>query len=131
MKNFFSLLFIVSLTLVTMHSCSKDDNRSGNSLDGTLWSCDDEVTVFEPNYFTRYIEFVDDKTVKIWDTDTGNAYTGTYKINGSGVTFYNLNDAYWNRFYIDGTFTSNSLTVSFSYDAEYTTGPYHETYIKE
>ena len=90
-----------------------------------------EVTVFEKNEFTRYIEFVDNTTVQIWDTDGHGPYHGTYTVNGNKVYFKNLHDRYWGRYYISATYTSRSLTVGFSYNAEHTTGPYYDTYTKK
>lgn len=120
------------LSAITMtFSCSKNDDVLANPLKGTLWYVEDEVTVFEKNEFTRYIEFVDNTTVKIWDTDGNGPYKGTYTINGNTVTFNNLHDRYWGRYYISATYTSRSLTVGFSFDAEHKTGPYYDTYTKE
>lgn len=128
------LLFIFASTLVAMFmlsSCSNEDETSANPLKSTLWSFDDEVSVFEKDYFTRYIEFVDESTVKVWDTDNGQVYTGKYKVDGNNVTFYNLHDTYWGWYYISGVFSSNSLTISYSYKENQTGGIYHNTYTKE
>lgn len=131
MKHLLSTFVAILSVMFTYSSCSNHDDTVNNPLAGTLWSFDDEVTVFEKNEFTRYIEFVDDNAVKVWDTDTGNVYTGTYTYEGYNVTFSNLHDAYWDRYYIGATFTSKSLTISFSHDEDYKTGPYFETYTRE
>lgn len=131
MKHLLSTFVAILSVMFTYSSCSNHDDTVNNPLAGTLWSFDDEVTVFEKNEFTRYIEFVDDNTVKVWDTDMGNVYTGTYTYEGYNVTFSNLHDAYWDWYYIGATFTSKSLTISFSLDEDYKTGPYYETYTKE
>lgn len=131
MKKLFVHLLLCVAGVLVFSSCSKEKSEQlNNPLISTLWSYDDEVTVFDKHEFTRYIEFIDGKTVKIWDTEHGTTYTGSYTINGTKVTFNNLTDTYWGRYYISGTFTSSSLTISFSYDKDYATGPYQETYVK-
>ncbi|MBQ1199653.1 MAG: hypothetical protein IIW05_01330 [Paludibacteraceae bacterium] len=132
MKKVFYLMLVLSAITMSF-SCSKDDDtfENPNPLKGTLWYVEDEVTVFEKNEFTRYIEFVDNTTVKIWDTDGHGPYNGTYTINGNKVIFNNLHDRYWDRYYISATYTSRSLTVAFSYDKQHETGPYYDTYTKE
>jgi hypothetical protein len=126
-------LMLILASCVCFSSCSddEDDKSIGNSLKGTLWYVDDEVTVFEKNEFTRYIEFVDNTTVQIWDTDGHGPYYGTYTVNGNKVYFKNLHDRYWGLYYISATYTSRSLTVGYSFNAEHTTGPYYDTYIKK
>ncbi len=131
-------LMLILASCVCFSSCSDDEddkssgNSIGNSLKGTLWYVDDEVTVFgKKNEFTRYIEFVDNTTVQIWDTDGHGPYYGTYTVNGNKVYFKNLHDRYWGRYYISATYTSRSLTVGYSFNAEHTTGPYYETYTKK
>ena len=131
MKKLISSMLLCITVALSVSSCSNDEENLNNPLNSTLWSFEDEVTVINKHEFTRYIEFIDDSTVKIWDTDNGNIYTGTYTVNGNKVTFSNLYDAYWMRYYIDGTFTSKSLTVSFSYDKEQTTNLSYDTYTKE
>ena len=132
MKKVFYLMLVLSAITMSF-SCSKDDDTLGNPnpLKGTLWYVEDEVTVFEKHEFTRYIEFVDNTTVKIWDTSGHGPYNGTYTINGNKVIFNNLYDRYWYRYYISATYTSRSLTVAFSFDEQHETGPYYETYTKE
>lgn len=132
MKKVFYLMLVLSAITMSF-SCSKDDDTSENPnpLKGTLWYVEDEVTVFEKNEFTRYIEFVDNTTVQIWDTDGNGPYYGTYTIDGNKVIFNNLYDRYWDRYYISATYTSRSLTVAFSFDEQHKTGPYHETYTKK
>ena len=119
MKKIVSLLMLLSTSFL-ITSCSKeDDGQSNNPLKGTIWSFEDEVTVINPNYFTRYIEFVDQNTVQVWDTDNnGRIYTGTYTVNGNKVLFHNLHDTYWDWYYVDGTFSSKSLTISYSYNGQ-------------
>ena len=132
MKKIFGLMLLCA-TLVGFVSCEKE-NGSDNPLKGTLWSYDDEVTVFEKNEFTRYIEFVDNQNVNIWDTDGSGPYTGTYKVDGNTVYFYNLYNAYWLQYYVKGTFTSRSMTVYFSYDYSPDTGYgnlYNDVFTKE
>ena len=131
-------LMLILASCVCFSSCSDDEddkssgNSIGNSLKGTLWYVDDEVTVFgKKNEFTRYVEFVDNTTVQIWDTDGHGPYYGTYTVNGNKVYFKNLHDRYWGRYYISATYTSRSLTVGYSFNAEHTTGPYYETYTKK
>ncbi len=114
--------------LASFISCEKNDSNS-NSLSGTLWSFDDEVTVFEKNEFTRYVEFVDDTNVSIWDTDGSGPYSGIYSINGETVYFNNLYDKYWGRYYVKATYTSNRLTVYFKYEG--LDNLYTDVYTKE
>jgi hypothetical protein len=130
--KFLSLMLILA-SCVCLSSCSddEDDKSIGNSLEGTLWYVDDEVTVFEKNEFTRYIEFVDNTIVKIWDTDGHGPYYGTYTVNGNKVYFKDLHDRYWDRYYSSATFSSRSMTVAHFWDAEQKVGPYYDTYTKE
>lgn len=130
MKKKFNCLFVIMLSLIVLSGCSSDDELK-NPLEATLWSFDDEIVVFEKHEFTRYIEFVDEQTVKVWDTNNGTVYTGTYQVSGNSIIFHNLTDAYWDWHYIGGTFSSNSVTISYSYDKEHVTGPYYQTYTKE
>ena len=129
MKKFFSVMLLCATVVLSFTACS-DDEEMTNSLQGTLWSFDDKVTVFEESEFTRYIEFTDGRNVKIWDTDGNGPYSGTYTVNGNAVTFHNLHDRYWRRYYIDGVFSTRSLTVNFSYDEAHE-NIYDETYTKE
>ena len=133
MKVKFLSLMLILASCVCFSSCSDDDddNSMGNSLVGTLWYVDDEVMVFDKNEFTRYIEFVDKTTVQIWDTDGHGPYYGTYTVNGNKVYFKDLHDRYWGRYYISATYTSRSITVAYSFNAEHTTGPYYDTYTKK
>lgn len=109
-------------------SCTKDENSS-NPLKGTLWSFDDEVTVFEKNEFTRYIEFIDDTNVKMWDTDGHGPYSGTYSVDGNNITFSNIYDKYWGYYYVKATYTSRSLTLYKKYDG--LDNLYSDVYTKE
>lgn len=122
------VLMLALASMVCMVSCTKESG-STNPLAGTLWSVED-VTVLGKNEYTRYIEFVDDTTVKVWDTDNNQTHTGTYTVNGNSVKFKNLYDDYWWWYYLEGTFTSKSLTVTYAYhDAN---GSKHSvTYTKE
>ena len=85
---------------------------------GTLWSFDDEVTVFEKNEFTRYIEFVDKTNVQVWDTQGHGPYSGTYTVNSENneVYFNNLYDKYWGYQIVKATYTPRSLTIYIKYD---------------
>ncbi|MBO5984181.1 MAG: hypothetical protein J6P90_04070 [Rikenellaceae bacterium] len=122
------VLMLLCAAIVGLASCEKGDVVS-NSLSGTLWSFDDEVTVFEKNEFTRYIEFVDDKTVKIWDTDGHGPYSGTYIVDGNNITFNNIYDKYWGYYYVKATYTTRSLTVYIKYDG--LDNLYSDVYTKE
>lgn len=106
MKKFFCLTFLCVI-LGLFASCEKSDEVS-NPLVGTLWSFDDESVFGE---FTRYIEFIDNKNVKMWDDDGHGPYFGTYSIDGSNITFSNIHNTYWDFYYVNGTYTSKSLTI--------------------
>ena len=107
---------LLCATIVGLTSCNKED--LDNPLKGTLWSFDDEVTVFEKNEFTRYIEFVDGKNVQVWDTDGHGPYYGTYVVNSANneVIFNDLYDDYWGYQVVKAKYTSRSLTVYIKYD---------------
>lgn len=134
MKTKLLTLALLFTSLINLTSCSNDkDELLSNPLSDTLWSLN-EVTsgLFgENDEYTRYIEFVGNNNVKIWDTYNNNVYYGTYRVIGNRVEFYDLYDKYWWRYYIDGTFSARSLTVNFSYDVEDTTRTYNDTYTKE
>ena len=117
---------LLCATITAFISCEKEES---NPLKGTLWSFDDEVTVFEKNEFTRYVEFIDDTNVKVWDTDGHGPYSGTYTVNGDAVTFFNLFDKYWGYHYVKATYTSRSLTVYIKYDK--IDNLYSDVYTKE
>lgn len=124
---------LLCATMVGFASCEKEDGVA-NPLKGTLWSYDDEVTVFEKNEFTRYIEFVDGQNVKIWDTDGHGPYSGTYRVAGNTVYFQDLYNSYWRQYYVKASFTSRSLTLYFSYEHSADTGygqMYNDVYTKE
>lgn len=131
--KFFQLLFVLGLS-INFIACTNgeeginnqpDENK--NPLAETLWSCEDEIEVMELK-FTRYIEFIDETRVQMWLSDEGKIYQGTYTIKDKTVTFHNMQDRSF--YYIDATFTSNTLTVSFSIDEAHETGPYYEIYTK-
>lgn len=130
MKKIF-LLFLMLTTSFFMVSCSEDDENGGNPLVGTLWAYDD-VTAFTQTPYTSYIEFIDGNTVKVWDTYSSSVIcTGTYSIEGNKITFYNLHHNYWDRYYMYATYSAKSLTIYYSFDKDYSTGPYSDTYIKQ
>jgi hypothetical protein len=62
MKKIFGLMLLCAV-MVGFVSCEKEDDAA-NPLKGTLWSYDDEVTVWgEKELLTHYIEFVDNKAL--------------------------------------------------------------------
>lgn len=123
MKNFLKFLTLLTITSIYI-SCSKE---AQNPLKNTLWS-DEDTTILTNQEFTRYIEFIDETTVKVWDTYNGYTYTGTYTTNGNNVTFHNLHDSYWGWDYIEGTFSSKSLTITYSTTSTHNS---YNTYTKE
>ena len=127
-------MLLFTLIILSCISCSndKEDELSQNPLKDTLWSLNEStIGLFgDKDEYIRYIEFVGNNNVRIWDTYNNTVYSGTYMVYGNTVEFNNLYDRYWRRYYIDGTFTSRSLTVSFSPDAEHTF-THSDTYTKE
>lgn len=125
------LLFLVTCVFLTSCSNENGDEPIKNPLSGSLWSFNDNV-LYENEKFTRYIEFVDDKIVKVWDTfegSFGGVYSGTYSVEGNKVRFSNLYDKYWWWSYVEGTFTSNTMKVLYKYpDDDYL---YDNIYIKQ
>ena len=111
-----SLLITMLLMIATSMafvSCSEDET-SGNPLAGTIWSVDEGYASGSGSY-TRYIEFVNESKVKVWETTLwGGTYTGTYTISGNNITFSNLRDD--NYKFINGTYYGNSLKVYLQYD---------------
>lgn len=113
----FRVLLLSALVALPMWSCSKEEIIEEpqeekeevvvNPLAKTLW-------VMEDNYwgYTRYIEFGEIDQVAIWDTHYRERFSGTYSIEGNKVIFTNLYDKCLERRYIDGTFTSISLTLN-------------------
>ncbi len=116
MKKFLSLMLILA-SFTALTSCSqkeKEDEIDQNPLKGTLWSIEDETALTQEKY-TRYIEFSDNKNVKMWDTDRPNKISnGTYTVNENKVQFSNLHSSR-DRKYTEGTFTTNTLTVKYYY----------------
>ena len=135
MKTKLLTLVLLLTSIVSFSSCSNDieDELSNNPLRDTLWSLEEVTSGFwgGKDEYVRYIEFVGNSNVKIWDTYNNNVYNGTYKVNGNKVEFYNLHDKYWLRYYVDGTFSTRSLTVNFSYKANDKTSTFSDTYTKE
>ena len=126
MKTFIRLSAIILLCSTLLFGCNgiQTDDPSKNDLPknplaGTLWSYDD-VTSLGKEQYTRYIEFLDETNVRIWDTNnmSSNAVaTGTYSISGSNVTFNGVWSKYWMKYYIRATFTSNTITAYYKYTA--------------
>lgn len=125
MKKMLFMMFVIT-SLISFSSCSEDEVQA-NPLEGTLWSVEDEVF----DRFTRYIEFIDDNSVKVWDTNGHGPFYGTYTIINNKVYFTKLIDKYWGWEYVEGTFTSRSLTVGHKYSDSSSTNLYYETYTKE
>ena len=122
---------LILVTCIGFSSCSEEDEILSNPLKGTLWSVKDGVTLFSKEDIIRYIEFIDDKNVNVWDSYNKDVYRGTYSIEGNKVTFHNLYDSYWNWYYVNGTFSSNSLTLAHSYDKGDTKNLYYITYLNK
>ena len=133
MKKLFSVLAL--MFLITSNSffcsCSDDDEQNGsNPLVGTVWSLNDYASGSK-EYYVRYVEFVSENTVNIWDTFSGSKiWSGKYRIEGNKVYFQNLYHGYWKVYYMYATFTSKSLTMYFSFDENDSTAPYSDTYLK-
>ena len=107
-----SMLLMIATSMMFV-SCSKGEVDE-NPLIGTVWSLNEEYASGNGTY-THYIEFIDESTVKVWDTTVwSGTYTGTYSIKGNNITFSNLRDDYYK--FIDGTYYTNSLKVNLRYD---------------
>ena len=131
-KSFLMTVLLITVTSMTLVSCSKEDPEpevENHPLSGTLWSCEDYASLAKEEY-TRYIEFIDEKQVKVWDTYNGREYNGSYTLTGNKIVFHNLYDAYWMWYYVSANFTSHSLTLSYSYNKNQS-NLYKETYRKE
>ena len=126
MKKFLGLMLLCATAFV-FYSCSKDN--TSNPLEGTLWSHDSITSLLNIRY-TKYVEFIDDSNVKIWDSYTNTSYVGTYTIDGNTIKFYNLYNSYWKEHYAKGSFTSNSVTIHYYYDVE-PSRLYDDVYMKK
>ncbi len=113
-KSFLVAMLFMVTTCMVFVSCSKEDVDE-NPLVGTVWSVEEEYASGNGTY-THYIEFLDESTVKVWDTTLwSGTYTGSYSIKGKDITFSNLRDDYYK--FIDGSYYSSSLKVNLQYDS--------------
>ncbi len=123
MKKIFGLMLLCA-TLLGFTSCGNDEDDN-NPLKGTLWSYEDNEKAV---ILTRYVEFFDDRYVKIWDTHGGGPYIGKYEIMLNTIYFDELYNAFWGQYYITGKFTDRSLTVYYSYKYNPNSGEHGELY---
>ena len=133
-KSLFISMLLMVVTSLMFVSCEKAEDEpeiEKNPLEGTLWSLDGTFSLTGEKY-TRYIEFVDNRNVKVWTTNTiwDDPYTGTYEVDGEKVKFFNLYDGYWKWGYIEATFSSKSIIVKY-YSNNNKSKTYTKTFVKE
>lgn len=108
MKKILSKLLVI-ITILSFSSCSLEKILF-NPLYGTIWVYEQEYVLFK---VCHYIEFVDEKVVKVWDNIGYGPYIGEYFVEGKNVYFKNLYNEAWDKNYKDGVLTRKSLELHY------------------